>query len=119
MRCWQHHSSYESVVQQSIWTSQNKLSSFTSTMTHLHHTLRNWNKHEFGNIFKNISNILSAIDVQNALPPTVETKSALTGLHNDLESWYAIEKTYWSQHVKDKWIKENDHNTQFFSSACF
>ncbi|XP_026459959.1 uncharacterized protein LOC113360698 [Papaver somniferum] len=114
MKCWVEYKDYKKVLKNSVQKTKENKSNLFKTLRNLEYDLRIWNKKDFGNIFKNISNILENIEEENKKPYSLETKSKIEQLQNELANWYEIENFFWGQHFKEKWINENDNNTNFF-----
>ncbi|XP_026428985.1 uncharacterized protein LOC113324926 [Papaver somniferum] len=87
MKCWQEHKSYSSLIENSLEKSRNSNYDISDIVKRKGSELKIWNRKEFGNIFKNISDILNEIEIENRKPKNYETKKSIEALHNDLNSW--------------------------------
>lgn len=74
MKCWMEHENYRNVIEKSIQKSRTKSYNLFNTLKNLEYDFIAWNKSEFGNIFKNISNILENIENENKKTYSLEMK---------------------------------------------
>lgn len=90
------------------------------TMTSVQHTLGQWNRNVFGNIFDRKSRCLARLaGVQRklAVGPSSHLQQLEETLRLELDSILAQKETYWRQKWRISWLKAGEWNSKFFHTS--
>eukprot|EP00253_Pinus_taeda_P007097 PITA_07097 len=89
-----------------------------SRLKHIKGRLKEWNKKEFGNIFKAKKDVVKKVKEINQIlitkGYTEERKEMAESLQLEWDNRCLQEEILWRQKSKVQWIKEGERNTKFF-----
>lgn len=118
--CWLTHPGCMRIIQE-VWQSSPSMN-FIEKLKEIKVRLKEWNKHEFGNIDQKITvyeDIIYEFDLaSNSRNLTEDELAERREAQTNLWTWLKRKEIFWAQNSRAKWLKEGDQNTRYFHALA-
>ncbi|XP_027184038.1 uncharacterized protein LOC113782345 [Coffea eugenioides] len=122
LNCWTSHQSFLEVIQHN-WQVDfmgDPLYVLAAKLRKLKKVLREWSKHEFGDIFEMVKVAeQEVIQAENCFDedPSVQHQICLSERRARLIQAQANEDSFWRQKARIRWLADGDKNSKFFHAT--